>query len=136
MSLDIRKVGNEWCFFHPSGREVARSTDRALLDSYVADLQSPPPPQAKPEPRAAAPAPGLPLTSVTYTTRARSTGATTSAGRTESGWGSHCLNHGTLAGWENRTVAETQVSRPQEWCPGCVPIAAGDEPKILKNDLL
>lgn len=129
--VEVKKVGGEWCAFHiATGREIARSHDRALLDGYLTDCENPP----APAPRAPAPkpaAPGLPLSQVTYTTRARSTGATTSAGRTETGWGSHCLNHGTLAGWENRTVAETQVSRPQEWCPGCAQIKAGTAPKFI-----
>lgn len=56
---------------------------------------------------------------VTYTTRARSTGATCSAGRTAAGWGVVCVTHSTSASTENRTAAEYAVSRPQEWCPGC-----------------
>lgn len=47
-----------------------------------------------------------------------------------------CLSHGNLASAKSRTEAETRVSKPQEWCDGCAPIAAGDEPKIKKNALL
>lgn len=56
---------------------------------------------------------------VTYTTRARSTGATCSAGRAGDQWGAHCETHGNFATTTNRTAAEYAVSRPQEWCPDC-----------------
>lgn len=62
---------------------------------------------------------GPPLSTVTYTTRARSTGAVCSAGRTPSGWGTECETHDSRATVRSRTAAENAVSRPQEWCPGC-----------------
>jgi len=77
----------------------------------------------------AATAGGRPLETVTYTTRARSTGAVCSAGRTEEGWGATCVTHGNHATARSRTDAETAVSHPQEWCPECAPIAAGLAPK-------
>lgn len=73
---------------------------------------------------------GVPLDRITYTTRARSTGATCSAGRTETGWGAACTSHGTTATARSRTAAEYAVSRPQEWCPACAAIAQGDAPKL------
>lgn len=73
---------------------------------------------------------GPPLEAVTYTTRARSTGATCLAGRTSAGWGAACEHHGAFASARTRTDAEQAVSRPQEWCPGCARIAGGEEPKI------
>jgi WhiB family redox-sensing transcriptional regulator len=60
-----------------------------------------------------------PLELVTYTTRARSTGSTCSAGKTDSGWGVLCETHHTTAEAHNRTAAEYAVSRPEEWCEGC-----------------
>lgn len=65
------------------------------------------------------------LISVTYTTRARSTGAVCSAGRTEDGWGAACEPHGASVAARNRGAAERAVSRPQEWCPTCADIASG-----------
>lgn len=59
------------------------------------------------------------LDMITYTTNARSTGATCSAGRTSTGWGVLCKTHGHTASAPSRTVAEYAVSRPEEWCPGC-----------------
>lgn len=129
---EIKKLGSEWCAF-VSGREVARAKDRALLDAYLLDALMGEDDGLTPEEHRAAVReilPRLPLTETTYTTRARSTGATTSAGRTESGFGVRCWNHGTLAPATNRTEAETAVSRPQEWCPGCARIASGEEPKF------
>lgn len=76
------------------------------------------------------------LTEITYTTRARSTGATVSAGRTSTGWGALCVSHGETTGAKNRSEAETVVSKPQDWCSACAPIAAGDQPKVAKNALL
>lgn len=56
----------------------------------------------------------------TYTTRARSTGSTCSAGRTaEIQWGATCVTHNRSATTANRTAAEYAVSRPEEWCPEC-----------------
>lgn len=70
--------------------------------------------------RAATPTRGsTPLELVTYTTNARSTGSTCSAGRTAIGWGVLCQTHQTTADAPNRTAAEYAVSRPEEWCPGC-----------------
>jgi len=64
--------------------------------------------------------PGGPeLEEVTYTTRARSTGAVCSAGRTATGWGTVCETHDVRATTRNRTAAERAVSRPEEWCFGC-----------------
>lgn len=132
MKLDVRKVGKEWCAFHPSGVEVARSHDRALLDSYLSDLSATPQPARAPEP---APRPsertsGLPLTAHTYTCRARSTGATCSSGPTASGFGTMCLNHGTLAPHKSKTGADRAARVPEDWCPSCAEIAAGAEPKL------
>lgn len=78
----------------------------------------------------AATAGGAPLSLVTYTTRARSTGAVCSAGRTPTGWGAACLSHGTTAIARSRTAAEYAVSRPQEWCPACADIGAGRAPRV------
>lgn len=72
---------------------------------------------------------GSQLEAVTYTTRARSTGAVCSAGKTEEGWGVACVTHGTPASARSRAAAEYAVSRPQEWCPACAPIAAGFAPR-------
>lgn len=38
--FDIRKVGDEWCAFHPSGREVARSPKKELLHDYINSLNA------------------------------------------------------------------------------------------------
>lgn len=35
--LTIKKIGKEWCAFHPNGRELVRSEDRKLLDEYLRD---------------------------------------------------------------------------------------------------
>lgn len=72
---------------------------------------------------------GCAPTDVTYTTNARSTGATCSAGRTETGWAVVCRAHGSTAVASSRTVAEYAVSRPEEWCGGCAKIASGQMPK-------
>ena len=70
--------------------------------------------------RAAIPTKGsTPLQMVTYTTNARSTGSTCSAGRTATGWGVICQTHQATADAPNRTAAEWAVSRPEEWCPQC-----------------
>lgn len=70
--------------------------------------------------RAATPTRGsVPLELVTYTTNARSTGSTCSAGRTATGWGVFCQTHKATADAPNRTAAEYAVSRPEEWCPKC-----------------
>lgn len=144
---------SEWGFtaYLPSGRAVAHSKDRRLLDEYCGEAPRQEPsvdrgvPASRdvvpgagarggsPEGAGGAPAGGAPLTSVTYTTRARSTGATVSAGRTASGWGTHCLSHGNVSSRASRGQAETLVSRPQEWCDGCREIAAGNQPKLPKN---
>lgn len=67
---------------------------------------------------------------VTYTTNARSTGATCSAGRSPAGWSVVCRPHGAVAIAANRTIAEFAVSRPEEWCYDCRLIAAGKMPKL------
>lgn len=70
--------------------------------------------------RAATPTRGsTPLVLVTYTTNARSTGSTCSAGRTATGWGVICDTHQATADAPNRTAAEYAVSRPEEWCAQC-----------------
>lgn len=69
-------------------------------------------------------------TDITYTTNARSTGATCAAGRHETGWAVVCRAHGGVAVAANRTVAEYAVSRPEEWCSGCARIASGEMPKV------
>lgn len=76
---------------------------------------------------------GAPLLTHDYTTRARSTGATCSAGATATGWGATCHTHGTTAVARSRTAAGYAVSRPEEWCPACTRIAAGLEPKVEKD---
>ena len=77
---------------------------------------------------------GNPPTDITYTTNARSTGATCSAGRTgDGGWAVVCGPHGTVATALNRTIAEWAVSRPEEWCEGCRHIAQGNSPKLVPN---
>lgn len=83
--------------------------------------------------KAATTAGDTPVDVVTYTTRARSTGAICSAGRTATGWGVICLTHNSLASAQNRTVAENAVSRPQEWCHECNAIAQGLAPKVEKG---
>lgn len=132
MKVDIQKVGKEWCAFHPeTGREIARSHDRALLDGYLSDLgSSPRTPRPEPAPSPVERTSGLPLTAHTYTTRARSTGATCSSGPTAAGFGTHCLNHGTLAPHPSKTRADRQARAPEDWCPPCAAIAQGTEPKI------
>lgn len=131
MKLDVRKVGKEWCAFHPNGTEVARSHDRALLDGYLSDLDSSPRARApEPAPSPSERASGLPLTAHTYTCRARSTGATCSSGPTASGFGTHCLNHGTLAPHKSKTGADRSARVPEDWCEPCSAIAQGTEPKI------
>lgn len=67
---------------------------------------------------------------VTYTTNARSTGATCSAGRSETGWSVLCRAHGAVAAAGSRTIAEFAVSRPEEWCEGCARIASGELLKV------
>lgn len=71
-----------------------------------------------------------PLRTVTYTTRARSTGARCSAGRTREGWGVLCREHDSLACARDRAAAEYAVSRPEEWCRACAQVAAGEVPRI------
>lgn len=125
--MKIEKVGTEWCAFAENGREVARSKDRALLDGYLSDLGTPrPEPASSPSERTS----GLPLTAHTYTCRARSTGATCSAGPTASGFGTMCLNHGTLASHKSKTGADRQARAPEDWCPLCAEIVAGSLPKL------
>ena len=69
---------------------------------------------------------GPPPATVVYTTNARSTGASCSAGRREdNSWGVVCNSHGQTASVSSRTLADRAVSRPQEWCPVCREIAAG-----------
>lgn len=161
IDVQIEKSQWGWTAYLPTGLAIAHSKNRELLDEYVAECvtrtRAP-----REEPRVAGrvlasrdvvpsagargasaagtgegarPA-GSPLTEITYTTRARSTGATTSAGKTATGWGALCASHGTLVWAKTRTEAETIVSRPQEWCAGCAPIAAGTEPKIPRDALL
>lgn len=67
---------------------------------------------------------------ITYTTNARSTGATCSAGRSETGWSVICRAHDAVATACSRTIAEFAVSRPEEWCPGCRRIASGYAPRV------
>lgn len=69
------------------------------------------------------------IVQVTYTTNARSTGATCSAGRSETGWSVLCRRHGSRASAASRTVAEYAVSRPEEWCAGCSRISEGLAPR-------
>lgn len=107
---------SQWGFtayLQPSNREVAHSPDKELLEAYLGDVGG------EPEPTA--------LTEVTYTTKARSTGATCSAGRTDDGWGVVCDTHGGSAPAKNRSTAETIVSRPQEWCADCTAIKAAKD---------
>lgn len=73
---------------------------------------------------------GYAPTDITYTTNARSTGATCSAGRSETGWSVLCRAHGSRASAGSRTIAEFAVSRPEEWCEGCARIAQGIDPKV------
>ena len=68
---------------------------------------------------------------VTYTTNARSTGATCSAGRSDAGWGVVCHSHGSRASAASRTIAEFAVSRPEDWCAGCGRVRDGLEPKLV-----
>lgn len=82
----------------------------------------------------AATAGGSPLLAVTYTTRARSTGATCSAGRTAMGWGTTCETHDTLATARSRTAAEHAVSRPQEWCSQCALISRGKQARVARPE--
>lgn len=35
--LTIKKIGKEWCAFHPNGREIVRSEDKSLFDEYLRD---------------------------------------------------------------------------------------------------
>lgn len=126
MKLDVRKVGKEWCAFHPNGTEVARSHDRALLDGYLRDLGSPSAPEPAPSPVERTSG----LLTHTYTTRARSTGATCSSGPTATGFGTMCLNHGTLAAHKSKTGADRSARTPEVWCPSCAEIARGDAPKL------
>lgn len=72
---------------------------------------------------------GAPLVAVTYSTRARSTGALCTAGRTATGWGVACLTHDTTGSSRTKADAEHAVSRPHEWCPNCTRIAAGSLPR-------
>lgn len=38
VTYDVRRVGAEWCAFHPeTGREIARSASRPLLEAYLRD---------------------------------------------------------------------------------------------------
>lgn len=137
-AVHVNVEPSEWGYtaFHPSGVAVAHSHDRTLLEEYLAQLENAGENLARTADidlntatEAVLAAYG-PLTDVTYTTRARSTGATVSAGRTETGWGAMCINHGESTSAKNRTEAETVVSRPQEWCPECSSIAVGDLPRI------
>lgn len=149
MTINIAKSQWGWTASLPNGVAVAHSKSRPLLEEYIRDSFGGAEGSSSGEDRGVVPgvpergkdvsgmpAPGAPLTDVTYTTRARSTGATVSAGRTETGWGALCVSHGTTTSAPNRSRAETIVSRPQEWCPSCLDISAGLEPKIAKNALL
>ena len=153
MSFTIRKVGDEWCAFHPGGREVARARTKELLASYVDSLNSV---QAvidtlvsgvsdtgkatvnlgtatvtvdyTQEP--------LVFAKISYRTRARSTGAATASGRltTKGQWGAMCVSHGTTVGpFSSGTEAEKLTSKPQEWCSDCSNIFDGVLPKVPKD---
>lgn len=136
MNLTIRKVGPEWCAFHPSGREVARSRTKEWLDSYVADLgkdTTPSRPARKPpttHQETAMPA----IPKLSYRTRARSTGAAMATGRTEDKkWHALCLSHGYSIPADSGSAAEKQLQQAPEWCPECSLIDMGAKPKVAKN---
>lgn len=130
--LTVRKVGPEWCAFHPSGREVARSRSKELLDSYVADTGSAPPRKT--------PAPinqetNMPaIAKLSYRTRSRSTGAAMATGRSEDKkWHALCLSHGYSIPADSGSAAEKQLQLAPEWCAQCAVIDRGNAPKVPKN---
>lgn len=133
--LTITKVGPEWCAFHASGREVARSRSKELLDSYVADLgkdTTPAPPRPKPAPNQETDMPAIPKLS--YRTRSRSTGAAMATGRAEDKqWHALCLSHGHSTPAESGSAAEKLLQLAPEWCSECARIKAGELPKVAKN---
>lgn len=146
MTFTVRKVGAEWCAFHPGGREVARSHTKELLQGYIDSLNTvgdhiariSGTTEAEATSTAAAVVAAyteeaaVTLDKITYRTRARSTGAMTASGRSGKGWGAMCVSHGHVVSAEGGTAAEKMTSKPQEWCPTCAEIAGGGLPKLPK----
>ena len=95
-------------------------------------------PDAEPRRADKAPATGAPLSSISYTSRSRLTGATLSVGKAPnpSGWGVLCASHGSLAEAPSSSGGEKMFKTPELWCSGCAPIVQGTEPKIKKDALL